>query len=728
MERSIILGLLQNTAILLALSMIYDYLWLRYQNRLGIFLNVLTGLLLGIFGIIIMMTPWKMVPGIVFDVRSVLLSISGLFFGFIPTTIAMLIAGVYRYSLGGSGVWMGIAVILTSGTIGLLWKVFRPKWRIKNTILELLAMGFLVHIVMLACTVLLPHEIINSTLKIISLPILTIYPVATLLFGFLMIQLSVNLHNRKALRESEEKYRILLDESADPIISLESDGKYLYANKAFAHVVEKTVNEIIGKRIWDIYSKEDGDERFAEIKSVFSTGKERTFEVSDPGNNNDRYYFTTVTPIKDYKGNVLSVICSSKDITKRKLAEEKLKGSEARLAAFMNYFPALILIKDKELRLIFSNNKFNQLFPIDQWDGKKPQEIFSGDITDQIVEKEREALNRGYLVYEEKRIDKQGKQYIFSTQKFKIIVSENETLLGAIISDITEQKLAEERISKLNEDLEQKVAERTRELGERSIQLAENEAALLNLVEDLNLKSEELKGITNNLQQVNKELESFAYSVSHDLRAPLRALDGFARILLEDYATSLDDEGKRLLIVITSNAKKMGDLIDDLLKFSRISRQELIFSKIDMHSMANSVYQELLSATHKAKIEFRLLNIPDAYGDPSMIKQVWVNLISNAMKFSSQKPNPTIEVGNKTKKGENIYFVKDNGAGFDMTYSNKLFGVFQRLHSGKDFEGTGVGLAIVQQIIQRMNGRVWAEGLVDIGATFYFSLQSQISR
>jgi PAS domain S-box-containing protein len=725
MERSIILSLLQNAAILLAFSLIYDYLLSRYQNIKNIYLEVLTGILLGIFGIIIIMTPWKMVPGIVFDVRSVLLSISGLFFGPIPASIAMLITGVYRYALGGSGMWMGIGVIVTSGTIGILWRVFRPKWRINNTTIELLAMGFVVHIAMLACTMFLPSAYAYNTLKIIFIPALTLYPLSSWLFGILMIRTSINWYNKKALRESEEKYRILLDESTDPIFSFEPNGKCLYSNKAFADGFGKSVDEIVGKNIGEFFNTEEVKKRYAEIQQVFDKGEEKIVEVRIQNNEIDRYFITTVTPIKDISGKVLSAISSSKDITNRKLAEEKLKGSEARLAAFMKYFPALILIKDDEFRTIYANKKIHQLFTFGKLLGKKPHEVFPREIADQMVESDLEALHQGYIMYEEAWLDKNGQQSIFNTQKLKIEVSNRETLLGVIITDITDRKLADERISKLNEELERKVTERTRELAERTVELAQNEAALLNLVEDLNLKSEELKKITNDLHLVNKELESFAYTVSHDLRAPLRALDGFALILLEDHAASLDEEGNRLLRVITYNAKKMGDLIDDLLSFSRLNRQEVRFSRIDMHTLANSVYMELASNADKEKIKFHLHKIPHAYGDPSMVQQVWVNLISNAIKFSSRKHNQMIEIGFKTEGVENIYYVKDNGAGFDMEHSGKLFGVFQRLHSLKDFDGTGVGLAIVQRIVLRLNGRVWAEGEVNEGATFYFSLPKQ---
>ena len=288
--------------------------------------------------------------------------------------------------------------------------------------------------------------------------------------------------------------------------------------------------------------------------------------------------------------------------------------------------------------------------------------------------------------------------------------------------EIKHTKKVEEEILKLNEELEKRVNQRTATLEERTLDLTNNRKALINIVQELNLNSEKLTLSTAQLQIANKELEAFSYSVSHDLRAPLRALDGFSRILREDYASALDAEGIRLLNVITDNAKKMGILIDDLLSFSRLSRQEMKFSTINMHSLASNIFHELIPNPDNEKIEFRLQNIPEAYGDPSLMRQVWVNLISNAIKFTSQKPKRIIEIGIKTQGGENIYFIKDNGAGFDMNYSNKLFGVFQRLHSEKDFEGTGVGLAIVQRIVLRFNGRIWAEGKVDKGATFYFTL------
>jgi PAS domain S-box-containing protein len=294
-------------------------------------------------------------------------------------------------------------------------------------------------------------------------------------------------------------------------------------------------------------------------------------------------------------------------------------------------------------------------------------------------------------------------------------------IIGNII-DITEQKQSEEELLKLKDDLDKLVTERTRELSEKIQKLDKSQKAMLYMVEDLNTVSAELKLEHQKMETANRELEAFSYSVSHDLRAPLRALAGFARILQEDYSKSLDKEGNRILEIIIENAKKMGTLIDDLLSFSRLSRQEIKLSLIDMHRMAKSVYEEIVPEEDKEKVEFRLQDIPDVQGDPSIVRQVWINLIGNAIKFTSTKQKRIIEVGFFKRDNENVYFVKDNGVGFDMAYRNKLFGVFQRLHNVKEFEGTGVGLAIVQRIILRLNGRVWAEGKVNEGAEFYFTL------
>jgi light-regulated signal transduction histidine kinase (bacteriophytochrome) len=227
---------------------------------------------------------------------------------------------------------------------------------------------------------------------------------------------------------------------------------------------------------------------------------------------------------------------------------------------------------------------------------------------------------------------------------------------------------------------------------------------------------------TAQLETANQELESFSYSVSHDLRAPLRAIDGFARILEEDHTARLDDDGRRVLGIICGEAKRMGQLIDDLLAFSRMSRQHVESAQIDMPVLAQAVFDECAAHAPGRQLRFKARPLPPAQGDRAMLRQMLANLFSNAIKYTRPKAVAEIEIGGRTEGEENLYYVKDNGVGFDMKYAGKLFGVFQRLHDEAEFEGTGVGLALVQRVIHRHGGRVWAEATLNEGATFYFTI------
>ncbi len=263
---------------------------------------------------------------------------------------------------------------------------------------------------------------------------------------------------------------------------------------------------------------------------------------------------------------------------------------------------------------------------------------------------------------------------------------EHKTKL-VLAKDITEQLHAEAQVCQLNEELEERVSERTAELT-----------------------------------AANKELEAFSYSVSHDLRAPLRAIIGYSQLVLEDYAVRLDTEGRRLLGVIAAEALRMSQLIDDLLTFSGLGRQRVQMTDVDMTALALSAFQSLI-ATHLPKApQLNIKTLPPARGDSAMLRQVFVNLLDNAIKFSRVRKDATIEIGGSCDQDQNVYYVKDNGVGFDEKYIAKLFGVFQRLHAEEEFAGTGVGLALVQRIILRHGGKVWAESELGEGATFYFAI------
>lgn len=222
----------------------------------------------------------------------------------------------------------------------------------------------------------------------------------------------------------------------------------------------------------------------------------------------------------------------------------------------------------------------------------------------------------------------------------------------------------------------------------------------------------------------NRELEAFSYSVSHDLRAPLRAIDGFTRILQEDYVAALPEEAQQLFELVRSNAQQMGHLIDDLLAFARLSRQPLSRQPVDMAALVRQCQSDLLPQQAGRQVEWQIGELPACAADPALLRQVWLNLLGNALKYSRKRDQAQIEVQGRSEGSATLYWVKDNGAGFDMRYSDKLFGVFQRMHRAEDYEGTGVGLAIVQRIVHRHGGRIWAEAGVDRGATFFFTLET----
>lgn len=224
------------------------------------------------------------------------------------------------------------------------------------------------------------------------------------------------------------------------------------------------------------------------------------------------------------------------------------------------------------------------------------------------------------------------------------------------------------------------------------------------------------------LEAANKELESFSYSVSHDLRGPLRAINGFSKILREDFAGAMPVEARNLLNSIIAESNRMGQLVEDLLQFSRLGRQPLSKHTVNVVALVQEAGDELYRQEGGRRIELRVAELPDCVGDRSLLKQVFTNLLSNAFKFTRQRENAIVEVGCQRQGGKNIYFVRDNGTGFDMKYAGRLFGVFQRLHAAEEFEGTGIGLSIVQRIIQRHDGQIWAQAEVDKGATFYFAL------
>lgn len=389
------------------------------------------------------------------------------------------------------------------------------------------------------------------------------------------------------------------------------------------------------------------------------------------------------------------------EITERKQAEAALHRALrdqaqtlAQLDALFSSAPIGIGLWDTQLRFLRLNQTLADIngLPLDAHLGKHIREVIPEVAgIDELVGIWEEVITTGKpkLNIELTGFTRQlplVKRY-WIDNFFPVRVGDEIIGIAATVLDISDRKAAEQEIQRLNSELEARVIERTAQL-----------------------------------QAANQELEAFTYSVSHDLRSPLRAMDGYTRILLEDYAPHLDEEAVRVCGIICAETQRMGRLIDDLLAFSRWSRAEVQLTALDMTALVQTVFTQIVSDEERPAINFHLHTLAPAWGDLAMIRQVWENLLANSIKFSSKREQVVIEVGSGQTQTENIYWVRDNGAGFDMHYVDKLFSVFQRLHSELAFPGTGVGLAIVQRVVQRHGGRVWAQSEVEQGATFYFTL------
>ncbi len=540
----------------------------------------------------------------------------------------------------------------------------------------------------------------------------------------------------------------IVESSRDAIIGKSLDGKIVSWNKGAEAIYGYCAEEIIGKPITVLAAAELHEEMLACLEKVRQGGTVENYETERVRKDGSLIHVAlTLSPISDASGKTSGISTIERDISERKRAEQALREQERHSQSLLRLsrslekaqsYSEVLSAARQEVREVFGyQNLWVYLFSDDckyatalVGEGRDAELALSEEGTPRLVIAgdpmlEAIAQAKDIVVVEDARTSPLVNKEIVAKLDCRSIVNVPIVLFDRHLGSVGTGTFGDEGV-RVPSDAERKfllsLASHMAVTLDRIFLQAERrkaEAEVRELNRDLERRVVER---TEQLEAANKELEAFAYSVSHDLRAPLRAIDGFSHILEEDYTDKLDAEGKRLLGVVRDNAARMGMLIDDILKFSRAGRLELNAGEIDMEKMAQAVLAELVPDADESRLHVEIGHLPPARGDSAMMRQVFVNLLSNALKFSRNRQPAQIRVGSRMEGGETVYFVQDNGAGFDMRYADKLFGVFQRLHSTNEFEGTGIGLAIVKRIVNRHGGRVWAEGKVDEGATLYFSL------
>ena len=528
------------------------------------------------------------------------------------------------------------------------------------------------------------------------------------------------------LKESEAQFRSLIEQSGDAMYLSDIDGNIILVNNKACESLGYERNELLQLTIADIDVNFSTNEKMNTAWENIESNTHLTLETQHKCK--DGTLRSVELSIGYYElSNKKHILGFARNITQRKEAEEELMRSQNFNQTLLNTSPDLIYVYDiTEKKNIYSNAGLSKILGYTAHDIQSLGDTLISDLMhpddfktylSTIIPRYQTAKD-GEMIESEYRMKHKNGSWCWLQSKETIFLRHENGLpqqIFGICIDISARKNTEFEIKSHQDNLEHTVEERTESL-------AQSQVALLNLVDDLNDNSELLEQTNNQLKSVNQELESFSYSVSHDLRAPLRGIDGFSLALLEDYGHLLDEQGKNYLTRVRKDTQKMATLIDEMLNLSRLGRMTLQPVSVNLSEIAHAINQEFNENNPDRNVQFIVESDITCLADPTLIRAVLQNLLENAWKFTSKQAVSIIEFGKKEEDDKTVYFVKDNGAGFDMKYQKKLFTPFQRLHQESEFPGTGIGLTTVQRIIHRHNGTLWAESEVNKGATFYFSL------
>lgn len=542
---------------------------------------------------------------------------------------------------------------------------------------------------------------------------------------FRIVHVVEDITDRKKAEANIRRLASIVEHSDDAIFSNDLNGTVQAWNRSAERIYGYTAEEAIGSNLSSFCPPDSRDDWKESMRRVQRGERIQNVERIRVRKDGSTFHASlSVSPLRDANGNITGCSAIVRDITDMKLAEAEIarRGAEAQrtraeLDAVIDSMGEGLFQLDSDGRVVFMNHACERMlgYTIDEIRGKSMHDVIHAQMPDGTHRPASECpllrvVASGETHHEDEDFFQRKDRTFFPVEYTSSPLRVNGRTAGAVLSfrDVSERKRAEAERSRLL------VLERQ---ARRELETKKAE------IEKLNTELEDrVRQRTIELEVANKELEAFSYSVSHDLRAPLRSLDGFSHILLDEYRDKLDEEGQDFLRRLRTASQHMGQLIDSLLQLSRVSRSEISREPVDLSGMARQIVSELQKSAPERQVEVKIAERVTAMADPRLTHVVLQNLLHNAWKFTAKRERACIEFGTAEKDGAPVMFVRDNGAGFDMNYRNKLFGAFQRLHATSEFEGSGIGLATVQRVVRRHGGHVWADGVPQQGATFYFTL------
>ncbi|WP_421918035.1 PAS domain S-box protein [Marinifilum sp.] len=702
MNDSMLLGLVQNASLLFSFSILYEYMWVNKAEIKSLLRKVVIGCIIGIIGIILMMTSWKTTTGIVFDTRSVVLSISGLFFGALPTIVAMIITTAYQLFMGGDGVLMGVAMIIFSGSIGMIWKYKFLKTDNQLNWIELLLMGFVVHIIVLFCTYLFSAEELNSTLSYQILPVLTLFPIVNMLLGLFMNRQLQNVNNRKNLSTAKKKYSRLYESMSDAYMVMDIDLNILECNKALQQLLGFSEEELLKVNCKDITPKKwlKVDEEVIS-NEVLKNGNSKVYEKECLKKDGGGIPIEIrVHLLKDEYEKPKGYWAIIRDISLRKNAIQQIYNERARLETILETVPEMIWLKDCKGKYLNCNKNFADFIGVKEESliGHSDHDIYKGkEIADFYYKKDLEVIESGSTIrfVNIANSARSDKEILTETIKTPMYDSKGEIVgvLG-VSRDITEIKKAEEELRQAKEKAEE---------------------------------SDKLKSI-------------FLANMSHEIRTPMNAIMGFTELIIDSDIEQV--ERMQYVNIIQQSGSRLLQIIDDIVDLSKLEMNQIAIKKSDFNlvdlikeSIDINKNNELIKTKPNLKLAFKvnpMLADLKLYSDGNRIQQILDNLIDNSIKFSE---SGTVEVGcNLIKEDERHFvevYVKDEGIGIPEDRHEIIFERFRQGDEEHFIDGTGLGLSICKGLVDLLGGKIRFESEFEIGSTFYFTIpvdKAQISQ